>query len=190
MNNKHIACVLIVFLCVCIFEGVSMIRQRATAMQSEAQAARRDATTAEMTLRTQQAQLQDLKSKTADLIAYLNAWEPALSRFTTPESGELNIGAMIKQADLILLAQRFEVASNKTDTSVPSGVATIPQVVRAHLTIEDDFIKSINWFGQIETQLPCSRISDLSITRGQAGSDIRMDLVVDIPLATAPPTAP
>ena len=97
------------------------------------------------------------------------------------------MSALIKQAGLILLAQRFEVVPNKSDTSVPSSAdETVPQIVRAHLTIEDDFIKSINWLGELESKLPSARISNLELARGQSGNDLRMNLVVDVPLARPP----
>jgi hypothetical protein len=82
------------------------------------------------------------------------------------------------------MAQRFEVVPNKSGTSVPNASnATIPQIVRAHLTIEDDFIKTINWLGDLESKLPSARITSLALARGQSGNDLRMDLVVDVPLA-------
>jgi hypothetical protein len=184
VNHKHIACLVILFLCVVIFQGVSMVRTRANAMQDAAHAAESSASTASLAWRTQRAILDDLKNKTADLIAYLDAWEPHLDRLSTPESGELNVNALVKQSGLILLAQRFELTPNKSDATVPGTAnSTIPQLVRAHLTAEDDFVKSLTWLGELETKLPTSRVSSLEITRGQTGNDIRVELVVDIPLA-------
>jgi len=184
VNHKHIACLVILFLCVVIFQGVSMMRTRARAVETAAETAERTADAAAVTLQTQRAILDDLKGKTADLIEYLDAWEPHLSRLSTPESGELNVNALVKQSGLILLAQRFELAPNKSDATVPGAAnATIPQLVHAHLTAEDDFVKSLTWLGELETKLPTARVSNLEITRGQTGNDVRLELVVDIPLA-------
>lgn len=189
MNNKHIASLVILLLCVVIFQGVSMVRARATAMRTAAEAAQREADTAAVTLQGQRAILDDLRNKTADLIAYLAEWEPHLARFSTAESGELNVNALVKSSGLVLLAQRFELAPNKSDAAVPNAAnVTIPQLVRAHLTSEDDFVKSLNWLGDLESKLPIARISSLEITRGQTGNDVHMDLVVDIPLAVPQPT--
>jgi len=49
--------------------------------------------------------------------------------------------------------------------------------------VEDDFIKTLNWLGEIESKLPTARVSSLDIARGQSGNDIHMNVVVDIPLA-------
>jgi len=184
VNHKHIACLAILFLCIVIFQGVSMVRTRATAMKAAAESAERSANDAAVALRIQRATLEDLKLKTSDLIEFLDAWEPHLARLSTAESGELNVNALVKSYGLILLAQRFELTPNNSNNGVPSTAnGTIPQLVRAHLTIEDDFIKTLNWLGEVESKLPTSRISSLDIARGQSGNDVHMNVVVDIPLA-------
>ncbi|MGH8046392.1 MAG: hypothetical protein ACREKL_04030 [Chthoniobacterales bacterium] len=190
MNNKHIACLVILLIGVLAVQGVSMVRKRALAMQTAAETARNEADAARVELNSQRALLDDLKRKSDGLIQYLNEWEPHFSRLSTPESGELNVNALVKEANLVLLAQRFEVMPNKTDSTAVQNTAsqTIPQIVRAHLTIEDDFSKTINWLGNLESKLPIARVSSLDIIRGQAGNDVRMNVVVDIPLARPRPT--
>jgi hypothetical protein len=190
MNNKHIACLVILLLGVVVAQGVSMVRNRALAMQAASEKAKRDTETARIGLASQRAILDDLRRKSASLIQYLDEWEPHFSRMSTAEYVELNVNALIKEASLVLLAQRFEVLQNKTDATTVQNTAaqTIPQIIRAHLTIEDDFLKTINWLGNLESKLPLVRISDLDIARGQAGNDLRMNLVVDIPLARPRPT--
>jgi hypothetical protein len=190
MNNKHIACLVILLLGVVVIQGVSMIRKRALAMQTAAESAERGAATARLGLQTQRAILEDLQRKSAGLLEYLDAWEPHFTRLSSAEAAELNVNALLKEASLVLLAQRFEVLPNKLDASSVQSTAgqTIPQIVRAHLTIEDDFAKTLNWLGDVESKLPVSRISNLDISRGQAGNDVRMNVVVDIPLAVAAAT--
>jgi hypothetical protein len=82
------------------------------------------------------------------------------------------------------------VLPNKLEASSVQSTAgqTIPQIVRAHLTIEDDFAKTLNWLGDVESKLPISRVSNLDISRGQSGNDVRVNAVVDIPLAVAAAT--
>lgn len=184
MNNKHIACLIIAFVCVLIIQGILMIRNRTTQMQSAEQGALRDVETAQVTLRAQRALLDDLKRKSSDLLGYLEAWEPYFSQIPTSEAGEIYINSLVKEAGLILLAQRFELVQNKSDSAFPNMPNnTIPQIVRAHLTIEDDFIKSINWLGTFEQTVPIARVSNIEISRGQSGNDLRMNLVLDVPLA-------
>ena len=37
-----------------------------------------------------------------EALAYLDAWEPHLSRLSTPEASELNVNALLKQANRVL----------------------------------------------------------------------------------------
>lgn len=190
MNNKHIACLVLVILCILTVQGVAMIHKRATKMQGAAASAKLAAENAAADLSAQRAILDDLVHKTADLHAWLGEWESHLARIPSAETAEINVTALLKQANLVLLAQRFEVSPNRPESGVPNSAdATIPQFVRAHLTIEDDFVKTVNWLGDLESKLPIARISDLQLARGQSGNDIRMNVVVDIPLAAARPAA-
>jgi hypothetical protein len=193
MTQKHIACLVILFFCIVIAQGISMLNRRTNDMKAGAAKAQRDAEIAASSARSQRLILDDLGRKSADLLDYLKTWEPHLSRLSTPESVEINLNALIKESGLILLAQRFEVTPNKTGGAVPSAAdATIPQIVRAHLTIEDDFVKSVNWLGDLESKLPSARVSNLQLARGQNGNDVRLALIVDVPLArpSASPAPP
>ncbi|MEO6847875.1 MAG: hypothetical protein ABI443_09910 [Chthoniobacterales bacterium] len=190
MSNKHIACLVILFFAVLIIQGVIMIRTRATEMRGNAEIARRSVMEAKANINNQRAALDNLKLKSAALLGYLDAWEPYLAAVSTPESGELYINTLIKKNNLLLLSQRFDVMPNKLELPTASAstpkstkAVTIPQMVRANLIIEDDFIKTINWLGQIETDLPTARVSNLDLIRGQSGNDLKMNLIFDVPLA-------
>jgi len=188
MNNKHIACLVILLIGVLLVQGVMMVRTRALAKQSAAEDARRETDTAREGLATQRAILDDLKRKSAGLIQYLNEWEPHFERLSSAEASELNVNALIKEASLVLLAQRFEILPNKVSSTNGAAGASpvIPQIARAHLTIEDDFLKTINWLGDVESKMPIARVSNLDIVRGQSGNDVRVNVVIDVPLAAAP----
>lgn len=186
MNHKHLAAIVILLACVLVVQGVLSFNKTVADKKAAAARARQTAELSAITLRAQRNVLEDLRAKTADLLTYLDAWEPHLARLSTADAGEVNINALLKQADLLLLSQRFELTTNQSGGSVPSAAnETIPQIVRAHLTIEDDFVKSINWLGELESKLPTARLSNLEIARGQSGNDVRMNVVVDIPLARA-----
>lgn len=175
--------------CVVVVQGVSTIRKRAVAMQATEEQARKEAETAKTAVDTRQEILNDLKRKSEDLLGFLDAWEPHFTRLATPEAAEVNVNALVRQSNLILLAQRFEVVPNKSASSVPNAAnETIPKIVRAHLTLEDDFVKSINWLGELESKLPSARLSNLSLVRGQTSNDLRLNAVIDIPMARSSET--
>lgn len=174
MNNKHLALLVVVIATILFVQVVLQVRANLTKVQQAVSAERGNAIGSESQLTVERANYDRLQKSSAALLAYLQAWEPALVAVDTPEAGELDISGRIKQSGIISLAQRFEAVATKN--------ANIPRVVRANLTLEDDYARTLNWLGQLEHDFPAARVSNLRITRGQSGNDIRMDLVLDLPL--------
>jgi hypothetical protein len=174
MNNKHLATLLVVIATILCVQVVLQVHKHLAKVRDDVASQRAKAEGLEAQLRIERSTLAQLQNSSAALLAYLQVWEPALVAVDSPEGGELDISGRVKDSGLISLAQRFE--------AVPLKNANIPRVVRANLTIEDDYARTLNWLGKLEHDLPAARVSDLRITRGQTGNDIRMDLVLDLPL--------
>jgi hypothetical protein len=174
MNNKHLALLIVVIATILCVQVVLQVRSNLAKVQKDVATERDNTIALESQMRVERATYEKLQKSSAGLLAYLAAWEPALVAVDTPEAGELDISGRIKQSGIISLAQRFEAIATKN--------ANIPRVVRANLTLEDDYARTLNWLGQLERDFPAARISNLRITRGQSGNDIRMDLVLDLPL--------
>lgn len=60
--------------------------------------------------------------------------------------------------------------------------------MRASLTIEDKYAKTINWLGRIKQEIPILRIATMRQTKGQLTNDVRLVIVPEIPLAKEPNT--
>ncbi len=178
MNSKHLACVMLALFAVLVFQGALSVRNRLNKMTAAAAAAQLNATSIESVLATENTMLGGLRDDSNQLIAYLEAWREPLNQIHTAEAGELNIAARIKESGLVSLAQRFEVVNSTVSPH-------IPRIVRANLTFEDDYAKTLAWLGNIEASLPASRVSNLKIARGQSGNDIRLDVTIDLPLLSA-----
>ncbi len=183
MNRKHLAVIIVALLAVLFLQGVLEIRKRLVAIQNQVAEAQAASAGKEMLLNTERAAMRNIESESAAMLAYLDAWSPPLSKVNTPESGELTVSGRVKEADLVTLAQRFEVAANP-------GNDAIPKLVRAHLTFEDDYARTLNWLGKIEQNLPSSRVTDLRIARGESDNDVRLTLVLDVPLLAAEAPSP
>lgn len=174
MNNKHLALILVAFLGVMFVQGVLESRKRLAKVNKELASAQTTARGVELSLRNERSTLDQIKRNSATMLEFLNDWSDALRKIETPEAGELNIASRVKQGGLITLSQRFESINNKNET--------IPQIVRAHLTFEGDYVKTLNWLGKVEEDLPSSRVTNLRIVRGESGNDVRLTLVLDLPL--------
>lgn len=174
MNSKHLAAIIVALMGVLFVQVYLQARNRLTKSQVELKSARSATRALELNLRNERTTLELLKNNSATMLAFLDGWTGALGVIDNPEAGEITISTRVKQAGLITLAQRFEVITRKGDT--------IPSVVRAHLVFEGDYAKSLNWLGKIEAELPSSRVTNLRIVRGETGNDIRMNLVLDLPV--------
>jgi len=174
MNNKHLALFLVALLGVLFVQGVLQSRKRLAKINSELASAQSTARGMDLTLQNERNTLLQVQRNSATMLDFLNAWSAALRKIETPEAGELNIASRVKQGGLITLSQRFESITNKNDT--------IPHLIRAHLTFEGDYVKTLNWLGKVEEELPSSRVTNLRIVRGESGNDVRMSLVLDLPL--------
>ena len=177
MNKKHLAVLLVGLLIAGFVQGTLWMNKRLTAMQLEETTAATAATQAAARVAQEQKTLLTLKEGSSPLIDFLNAWEPYFQALNTPQSAELGVSMRIKEAGLVTLAQRYESATNRND-------ATIPRLMRVTLTIEDNYTKTLNWLGMLENEIPTMRISNLRLSKGQLADDIRMEVVLEIPLAT------
>ena len=175
MNRKHLAAILVAILAILLLQIVVEVRKRLNSIQNEVSEAQATATGTELLLSTERMAMRGIEDNSAEMLSYLDAWTAPLGEVDTPEAGELHVSSRVKEAGLVTLAQRFEVAANV-------GNDAIPRVIRAHLTFEDDYARTMNWLGNIEESMPSSRVTDLKIARGESGNDIRLSLVIDVPL--------
>ncbi len=175
MNNKQIACVIVVLLTMGIAWITSTMNTRMIKMQAESSAAQLSADSLSTQLLLERHQLDELGKNSADLIAYLNVWQPYFDAIDSSQNAELKISLRIKEDNLVSLSQRYETAS---DTKNPS----IPFLMRATLSIEDSYSRVLNWLGRTESQLPTLRIMKIKLTRGTDAKDLRVDAVLEQPL--------
>ena len=106
---------------------------------------------------------------------FLKIWQPYFQTIDTPQSAEINFTMRVKSSNLVNLSQRFDLVSMKGNTSVPTAM-------RAMLTFEDDYVRLLNWLGQIEATMPTVRVSSIHLTKGSRANDLRMEVSVDQPL--------
>jgi len=175
MSKKHVGVVVVVVLILILVQGTLWMNGRVTSLRKEANTASDAASTASTNLNLERAQLIDLTTNSSDLVNFLHEWEPFLATINTPEAAELNISLSIKEDSLITLSQRYEVVPQR-------GNATIPRLVRAYITFEDEFAKVFNWLGKLEARLPAARVNNLRFAKGTGGNDVRMEIVIEQPI--------
>ena len=178
MSKKHLACVVIILLIAVLVQTTLWMNKRMVKMQGEAERAKDQVASVNLQLQIEKGQLAELENSSKALIEYLNIWLPYFSAVNSAQSAELKISLGIKKANLINLSQKYSVVGNP-------GNKFLPSVMRAQLAFEDDYARILNWLGQIESELPTLRVGSLRLTRGTGANDLKMELVLEQPLASA-----
>lgn len=178
MNNKHLACVVVFILMMCLLQGTSWMNQRMIKMQKDASGAELQANNAALQLTMERRQLEDLRRNSKELIDYLNLWQPYFSAVDSPQNAELKISLRIKEDDLVSLSQRYDVVGQKN----PS----LPSLMRAQVTFEDNYARLLNWIGRLEAELPTMRISSIRLAKGTSAEDLKVDMTIEQPILKTP----
>lgn len=175
MNSKHLACGAVALLILLFVQATLWVQKSSAKMQQQATNASDAKDTALTTLERERAQFAELRRQSADLIAFLKTWQPYFQAIESPQSAEVNFSMRAKDSNLVNLSQRFEQVGVK-------GNGSVPMSLRAFLIFEDDYVRLLNWLGQIELTMPTVRISRIHLTKGSRVNDLRMELVLDQPL--------
>ncbi len=178
MNNKHLACFVLMMFLVIELYAVFMMHSKASAMKQEAADGQAAAETATSDVNIKKAALNGLKVRTEPLVLFLNEWDPFLRQVSSAERGEQLIEALIKQAGVMCIDRRYSKGS-------ATGLSYLPGTLSASLLLEDDYARTLQWLGDLESSLPASRVMTCTLSKGQNSNDVRMQLTVELPLVEA-----
>jgi len=178
MKEKQMACfVLLLFVGFLVYFTQGSYK-KLTAARKEAYDAKAGAQTAQTAFNLATVQLNKLKKDTQGKRDFHAQWEPFLKNTANPEAAEQKVIDCVKSAGVFAVSQRFEKLQRQHDP-------LMPYILRAHLIIEDEYSKAFNWLGELEETLPTSRISSLQMKRGESGDDLRLELIVDVPVMSS-----
>lgn len=177
MKDKQMACIVLGLMIALMAFGIQKMRQKKVAMQAEADEAKEKAEAAEFQRKTSERALADLKQESAGLREYSEKWLPYLGSVWNTEQEEQRIIEIVKTGQVFATSQRTEVLNSDKD-------GFISKRLRAHIVIQDDYSKTLNWLGHLEESLPSSRISTYRLMRGLSANDVQMEITLDLPLIT------
>lgn len=175
MKDKQVACLLLLILVAGLVYGTQKTYKMMMASRAEAAENVSAAQTAKLKFSTVQVALNRLKAETQGLREFHAAWEPFFQATGGPQGTEQAVIDSVKSADVFAVSQRFELLDRKNDPYVKN-------ILRAHLTIEDEYSKVFNWLADLEEAIPTSRVTSCKLLRGAAGDDIHLELIVDLPI--------
>ena len=176
MKDQQVACILLALAIVGFGYGAQTFYTKLTLKKQEASEGKAAAMAAQQSFVRADRGLKNLMNSTADLREFHDAWAPYLRTTQSPQSTEQRVIDLVKQAEVFAVSQRFELLDQRDNP-------LFKHILRAHLTIEDEYSKALNWMASVEETLPTSRISSCLMKRGESGDDIHLELILDLPVA-------
>ncbi len=176
MKEKQMACIVIALLIAIVGYGMQKMRSELNSIRKEAGDAESKAKASEFQRGESEKKLTDLKQKSSGLREYFEKWLPYMASTWNTEQEEQRIIELIKSGQVFATSQRTQILGQKSKSGF------IQKRLRAHLKIQDEYIKTMNWLGHLEESMPTSRISTYRISKGGGGNDINIEVLMDVPL--------
>lgn len=179
MNSKQLACLILLVGMLVAYQIGQSLRNKAAATAALADQADAQEVDQRTQLTAERGVLADLQRQSKDLIEFAALWEPFFAIIEEQQAAETGISMKVREANMLNLSQRYEQLAH-TINNKPN--ASLPTMVRATLAFDDSFYKLLNWFGMMERIKPTMRVGRVSLSKGSRGDDVRMDLVLEVPL--------
>jgi len=179
MNPKQLGVVFVlagIFLCVQLgmaFQG------KARSVDVEVEKAKAEEKTLQETLAAEKVLLTDLQKQSEDLLLFVGKWKHYFGLLEEKQSVETSISMKVRDESMLTLSQRYQEVPHKISNK---DIAALPVLIRASLLFDDNYSKLLNWFGFMEQDKPTMRVGKISLSKGSRGDDLRMELVLEVPL--------
>ena len=183
MNNHKAACVVLMIAIAAIVYFTQEYRANTSEVRDRVEDAKSSAENALFQQQIAETNLRALEAKTESIRESYQTWLPHLNRVRTPQEGEQKISQAIRKGEVFLLSQRFDMVEVSPDKN-----SLIQKALKADLVIEDDYATTLNWLGKLEEEIPSCRIDQCRMTRGERGNDIRLEVIIQIPICAASET--
>ena len=184
MNPKQLGVVLVLAgILVCVQLGM-MFQNKARAIDVEVEKAKTEEKSLLATLSAEKALLTDLQRQSKDLLEFVGKWVPYFGLLEEKQSVETSISMKVREEAMLTLSQRYQQVPHKISNK---DIASLPVLIRATLLFDDKYDKLLDWFGFMEQDKPTMRVGKISLSKGSRGEDLRMELVLEIPLLKEKP---
>ena len=179
MNPKQLGIVIVlagIFLCIQL--GMTF-QNKARSVDVEVEKAKAEEKTLQETLLAEKVLLTDLQSQSKELLEFVGKWRPYFGLLGQKQSVETSISMKVRDESMLTLSQRYQEVPHKISNK---DIGSLPVLIRASLLFDDNYSKLLDWFGFMEQDKPTMRVGKISLSKGSRGDDLRMDLVLEVPL--------
>jgi hypothetical protein len=184
MNPKQLGLVLVLGGILIAFQLGMSFQQKARSIGVEVEKARAEEQSLQTQLGVEKELLTDLKRQSEELLKFVGKWKPYFALMSEQQSAETGISMIVREQAMLTLSQRYEQAPHKINNK---DIEALPVLVRASLLFDDNYRKLLNWIGNMEKIKPTMRIGRVGLSKGSRGEDLRMELVLEVPLREEEP---
>lgn len=179
MNAKQLGIVIVLVAILLLVQLAQSFRNKASALDKEVAEAAKEEKSLSTQLQAEREVYSELKRQSDDLIEFVEKWEPFFAVIEEQQAAETGISMKVREAEMLNLSQRYQQIPHKISNKLNNS---LPILMRATLVFDDDYVKLLNWIGTMEKIRPTMRIGRLALAKGSRGEDLRMDLVLEVPL--------
>jgi hypothetical protein len=184
MNPKQLGAILVLAGILIAVQLGMTFQKKARTIDVEVEKARAEEKALETQLGVEKELLADLQRQSADLLEFVAKWKPYFALMSEQQSAETGISMIVREQAMLTLSQRYEQVPHKISNK---DIDALPVLVRASLLFDDKYTKLLNWIGNMEKIKPTMRIGRLALSKGSRGDDLRMELVLEVPLRKVEP---
>jgi hypothetical protein len=131
------------------------------------------------TLSAERDLLTDLQRQSQELLVFVGKWVPYFGLLEEKQSVETSISMKVREEAMLTLSQRYQEVPHKISNK---DIGSLPVLIRASLLFDDKYEKLLDWFGFMEQDNPTMRVGKIAMSKGSRGEDLRMELVLEVPL--------
>lgn len=184
MNPKQLGVVLVLAgILLCVQLGMTF-QSRARSVDVEVEKAKAEEKSLQATLQAEQVLLTDLQGQSKELLDFVGKWKPYFGLLEQKQSVETSISMKVRDEGMLTLSQRYQEVPHKISNK---DIGSLPVLIRASLLFDDNYDKLLDWFGFMEQDKPTMRVGKISLSKGSRGDDLRMELVLEVPLMKKAP---
>jgi hypothetical protein len=179
MNAKQLACLVLLVGILLAYQLGQSLQNKAVATANEVLAANSEESSLRTQLEAERGTLTDLQRQSKELIDFVAQWEPYFAILEEQQAAETGISMKVREANMLNISQRYEQLAHRFNNKENPS---LPTLVRATLVFDDNYAKLLNWMGEMEKIKPTMRVGRVAMSKGSRGDDLRMEMVLEVPL--------
>lgn len=179
MNAKQLAALLLIVFVVLIAQAGVTLRKKASVAAKQADDATNQLQQSRTLLDNEKGYYEGQRKDVEGFVKFANRWKSFFAVIEEENEAETGISMKVRASGMLNLSQRYEKVPH-TSNNKPNE--SLPLLVRASLVFEDSYAKLLNWMGMMERTKPTMRVGRVAMTPGGRGSDVRLELVLEVPL--------